>query len=99
MADLDATSALVALLAEPTRVRLLSLLEAGELTVADLSAATALGQSRVSMHLARLREAGVVVDRKSSGYALSEKMPELARRIWTFVKAEVEDERIDRDRQ
>jgi ArsR family transcriptional regulator len=103
MADLDTTADLLALLAEPTRVRLLSLLAAHELTVAELSAATELGQSRVSTHLGRLRGAGVIRDRKvgtATYYALNEKtMPALARRVWGFVKAEVHDEVLAKDRQ
>ena len=103
MASLDSTSSLLALLAEPTRVRLLSLLAAHELTVAELSAATELGQSRVSTHLGRLREAGVVSDRKvgaATYYSLNEKaMPAVARPVWGFVRNEVHDELIDKDRQ
>jgi len=52
-------------LADPTRVRLLALLENEELTVAELSAITRLAQPRVSTHLARLKEAGLVRDRRA----------------------------------
>jgi DNA-binding transcriptional ArsR family regulator len=51
-------------LGDTTRLRLLALLEAEELTVAELAQITRLAQPRVSTHLARLREAGLVVDRR-----------------------------------
>jgi SAM-dependent methyltransferase len=43
---------------------LLALLEREELTVAELAQVTRLAQPRVSTHLARLREAGLVTDRR-----------------------------------
>ena len=63
--DLEAWSARLKVLADATRVRLLALLEREELTVAELSAITRLAQPRVSTHLARLKEAGLVRDRRS----------------------------------
>jgi ArsR family transcriptional regulator len=76
-------------------VRLLSLLEHGELTVAELTAVTQLTQSRVSTHLARLREAGLVRDRKAGAsvfYALNrDAMPEAAGQLWALVKTQMRD--------
>lgn len=63
--DLSTTSNLLRLLADPTRVRLLSILQHEELTVAELSAILHLAQPRVSTHLAKLREAGLVRDRRA----------------------------------
>ena len=63
--DLDAWSACLKVLADPTRVRLLALLEREELTVAELSGITRLAQPRVSTHLARLKEADLVRDRRA----------------------------------
>ncbi|HET6631375.1 MAG TPA: metalloregulator ArsR/SmtB family transcription factor [Rhodanobacteraceae bacterium] len=63
--DLAATSALLRLLSDPTRVRLLGLLQREELTVAELSAVLRLAQPRVSTHLAKLKEAGLVHDRRA----------------------------------
>lgn len=63
--DLSATSSLLRLLSDPTRVRLLALLEREELTVAELSAILRLAQPRVSTHLAKLKEADLVRDRRS----------------------------------
>ena len=53
------------LLADPTRLRLLLLLEEEELSVAELQDILAMGQSRISSHLAQLKRAGVVADRRS----------------------------------
>ncbi|MGA8277003.1 MAG: metalloregulator ArsR/SmtB family transcription factor [Rhodanobacteraceae bacterium] len=63
--DLIAASNLLRLLSDPTRVRLLALLEREELTVAELSAVLRLAQPRVSTHLAKLKEAGLVRDRRA----------------------------------
>lgn len=65
MFDLDAATGLLRLLSDPTRVRLLALLRREELTVAELSAVLGLAQPRVSTHLAKLKEAGLVRDRRA----------------------------------
>ena len=51
-------------LADPTRLRIVALLESGELSVNELQEVTALGQSRVSTHLSLLAETGVVASRR-----------------------------------
>ena len=56
---------LLRLLADPTRLRLLLLLEEEELSVAELQEIMGLGQSRISSHLAQLKRARVVDDRRS----------------------------------
>src|SRR3954453_5060217 len=53
------------LLADPTRLRLLLLLEEDELSMAELQKILGMGQSRISSHLAQLKRAGVVEDRRS----------------------------------
>jgi ArsR family transcriptional regulator len=63
--DLAAASSVLRLLADPTRVRLLALLEHEELTVAELAAVLHLAQPRVSTHLAKLKEAELVRDRRA----------------------------------
>jgi ubiquinone/menaquinone biosynthesis C-methylase UbiE len=49
--------------ADPSRLRLLRLLDLAELNVGELAAATAMTQSSVSRHLAMLRAAGLVEER------------------------------------
>lgn len=63
--DLAAASSVLRLLADPTRVRLLALLEREELTVAELATVLQLAQPRVSTHLARLKDAALVRDRRA----------------------------------
>ena len=99
--SLDTTVELLQLFGEPVRVRLASLLAREELSVAELVAALDVGQSRVSTHLGRLRDAGVVRDRRagaSTFYALAEAMPEGARRAWELVASEAKDPLLDADR-
>src|ERR1700751_4031892 len=56
---------LLRLLADPTRFPLLLLLEQEELSVAELQRILGMGQSRISSHLAQLKRAGVVSDRRA----------------------------------
>jgi ArsR family transcriptional regulator len=51
-------------LADPNRVRLLLLVEREELSVAELQEILSLGQSTISTHLAQLKRAGLVADRR-----------------------------------
>ncbi|HEY0368214.1 MAG TPA: metalloregulator ArsR/SmtB family transcription factor [Chthoniobacterales bacterium] len=53
------------LLADETRLRLVLLLEQEELSVAELQDIMGMGQSRISSHLAQLKRAGVVADRRA----------------------------------
>src|SRR5690348_18491996 len=55
---------LLRLLADPTRLRLVLLLEQEELSVAELQQILGMGQSRISTHLAQLKRAGAVSDRR-----------------------------------
>jgi len=60
-------------LADPNRLRILLLLAAEELSVAELQEILAMGQSTISTHLSQLKQAGLVEDRrtgKSSLYRL-----------------------------
>jgi len=74
--NLAATSVLLRLLSDPTRVRLLALLEREELTVAELSTVLRLAQPRVSTHLARLKEADLVRDRRAGVSAYYRRNPD-----------------------
>jgi DNA-binding transcriptional ArsR family regulator len=101
LTSLDATATLLGLLGDPTRVRLMALLAHDELAVAELVAITELGQSRVSTHLGRLREAGLVRDRRvgsSTYYGLSQAMPQPAAHLWEAVRQQLDDSVLDADR-
>lgn len=103
MTSLDAATDLLHVLGDPTRLRLLALLAHHELTVAELTAALEVPQSRVSTHLGKLRDAGLLRDRRdgaSSYYAASgEAMPESARRLWDVLGSQISDAVLERDRE
>src|SRR5262247_3337784 len=104
MGALGDTVDLLRLFGDPTRVRLAALLERDELTVAEITRITELPQSRVSTHLGKLREAGVLRDRRegaSTYYSMNDgAMPAEARRLWNLVGTGLDEPllRADRDR-
>jgi ubiquinone/menaquinone biosynthesis C-methylase UbiE/DNA-binding transcriptional ArsR family regulator len=51
-------------LADPTRLRLIALLQKDELSVNELQEITRLGQSRISTHLGQLQDAGLIQSRR-----------------------------------
>lgn len=85
---LDSFSAL----ADPTRCRMLWLLEQQELTVTELCAVLRLPQSTVSRHLKTLAEAGWVVSRRdgtSRYYVLASGNDDARRQIWALTRAQL----------
>jgi ArsR family transcriptional regulator len=63
-------------LSDETRLRIIKLLEQGELCVCDITAALDMVQPKVSFHLGALKEAGLIKDRKEGKwihYSLIEK--------------------------
>jgi ubiquinone/menaquinone biosynthesis C-methylase UbiE len=69
---------------DPTRLRILALLEEEELSVAELQEILHLGQSRISTHLAHLRRVGLVQPRregKRTYYSLVKKLGKETRQI------------------
>jgi len=82
-------------LADPTRVRLLRVLEAHELTVAELQAVLQLPQSTVSRHLKVLGEGGWIgyrSDGASNRYRFQdEDLPLRTRRVWGVVREDALD--------
>jgi ArsR family transcriptional regulator len=55
----------IKLLSDPTRLRILLLLEREELSVAELQEILSAGQSSISTHLSQMRQAGLVEDRRT----------------------------------
>lgn len=103
MLDLQHTVDALNLFGDPTRVRLAALLSEEELTVAELTRITDLPQSRVSTHLGKLREAGLLLDRRSgtsTHYTLNPAgMHENVRRLWSLVHAGLDDALVESDRR
>jgi len=82
-------------LADPTRVRILALLEREELAVQELMAVLGMAQSRVSRHLAILREAGLLRDRRDGTYVyyrFPTPLPDAWQRVWDLVRSEQQDD-------
>jgi ArsR family transcriptional regulator len=102
MSSLDASVELLGVLADPSRLRLLALLAEDELTVAELVTITELSQSRVSTHLGRLRDAGLLRVRPagvSTFYARNDAMPEEGRELWDVVHGKLADRVLESDRE
>jgi SAM-dependent methyltransferase len=98
---LDDSTELFQLLGDASRLRLLCLLDAHELTIAELTTITGLAQSRISTHLSRLRRAGLVQDRRVGGAARYATQPkEQARTVWEWLRAGLDDQqtRLDLER-
>src|ERR1035438_4208722 len=88
------------LAADPSRLRLLLLLEREELSVAELQEILAQGQSRISTHLAQLKQAGLVDDRrtgKNAFYRLTApaELMDLLRKAAAEVPETAEDRQSD----
>ncbi|MEM6993944.1 MAG: metalloregulator ArsR/SmtB family transcription factor [Myxococcota bacterium] len=99
--DLDRSVALLGLLADSTRLRLLHLLEDTELTVAELTRIAELPQSRISTHLGKLRAAGLLTVRRKGNstlylFALAA-ADEAAREVYAWVRQQTQDRTLSRD--
>lgn len=101
--NLDSTTAICQSLADPTRVRLLALLENEELTVTELTRITDMAQSRISTHLAKLREAGLVRDRRagvSAFYTFNDNNTYPAvQQLWLTLRDNLQDPLLEQDQQ
>lgn len=98
--ELEHGSALLRTLADATRLRLLALLRAEELSVAELSAVTSLAQPRVSTHLARLKDAGLVQDRRqgvSAYYRAAGEAEPGASTLFEALARQLDDALLDQD--
>lgn len=88
-------------LSDPTRIRILRLLEQQELLVGELMAILGMAQSRVSRHLAILREAGLLIDRRKGTYvAYHSSLPDSGpwHDAWSLARASLQgDPTADRD--
>jgi 2-polyprenyl-3-methyl-5-hydroxy-6-metoxy-1,4-benzoquinol methylase len=99
--DLEMASHHCRLLADSTRLRLLLLLEREELSVAELAAITQLAQPRVSTHLARLKEANLVADRREGVYVYYRISPAFQdpnlRALWEVLRNSEADPLVQQD--
>src|SRR5271168_2039057 len=86
--------------ADSTRLRILLLLKAEELSVAELQEILTMGQSTISTHLSQLKQAGLVEDRrtgKSSLYKLTiDHAEEVLEGLLKQAKSEIPEAGADR---
>jgi len=78
-------------LAHPTRIRILAMLRTGELCVCQITAVLGLAPSTVSAHLAELRRAGLITERKEGrwvhyGAAEPEGAAQIGEWLWQQLK-------------
>jgi ubiquinone/menaquinone biosynthesis C-methylase UbiE/DNA-binding transcriptional ArsR family regulator len=101
--DLHLASHHCRLLADSTRLRLLLLLDNEEMSVAELAGITQLAQPRVSTHLAKLKEAGLVSDRRDGVfvyYRIATGISDTSLdELWQFLRKNTADPLIHQDRE
>ncbi len=90
MIGLIGTSRLLRALADETRMRILHLLAHEELSGTDLMEILNMGQSRISTHLALLKEVGLVQDRRAGRRSFYSIAPGPAAGFWEDVRRENE---------
>ena len=99
--DLQHASQHFRLLSDSTRLRLLMLVDREELSVAELAAITQLAQPRVSTHLAKLKEAGLVNDRREGVFAHYRIATNIAddglNALWEMLRTNTSDPLIEQD--
>ena len=97
----DSLQQLFKTLADPTRVRILALLEKEELAVQELMQVLGMAQSRVSRHLGILRAAGLLRDRRDGTFVYYRFVPAeegVWREAWDLVRrARTDDSSHERD--
>jgi ArsR family transcriptional regulator len=99
--DLQHASQHFRLLSDSTRLRLLMLVDCEELSVAELAAITQLAQPRVSTHLAKLKEAGLVNDRREGVFVYYRMAGSIADQslaaLWELLRTSTSDPLIQQD--
>lgn len=78
-------------IAEPTRLEIVRKLTTGERCVCDLQDDLDAAQSRLSFHLKKLRDAGVIRDRREGRWVYYALEPEALEQMRTFL-GDVKDE-------
>lgn len=99
--DLQHASQHFKLLSDSTRLRLLMLVDREELSVAELAAITQLAQPRVSTHLAKLKEASLVNDRRQGVfvyYRMAGKIEDSSlAALWELLQENTSDPLVQQD--
>jgi len=83
--DLRQATRLFQALSDETRLRIVRMLSGGECCVCELQEALDAYQSRLSFHLKKLKEAGVVADRKEGRWVYYTLRPEALEEMRAFL--------------
>jgi DNA-binding transcriptional ArsR family regulator len=95
--SLQSAVAVLKAMGHPVRLRILAMLRGGELCVCQMTALLDLATSTVSAHLADLKRAGLVTERKDGRwvfYRLSDEEPSVLASAWETVS---NDARVQSD--
>lgn len=101
--SIEQSTLLCRLLADASRQRILLLLEAEALSVAEITQITRLSQGRVSTHLSRLRAAGLVTDERVNNVrhfrASIGDGDDPAAGLWRTLRERLDDQQAELDRE
>ncbi len=81
--------------ADPTRLRILLLLQGDELSVAELQEILVMGQSTISTHLSQLKQAGLVEDRRTGKNNLYRLLTDGAEGVLTSLLTQAHQETLE----
>ncbi|MEZ5405952.1 MAG: metalloregulator ArsR/SmtB family transcription factor [Verrucomicrobiia bacterium] len=85
------------LLADPTRLRLLAVLQHDNLSVAELQEVLNMGQSRISTHLGILRKGGLLTDQREGKKIFYQWSPDLAPSLIELIQTTLEHATLSRE--
>lgn len=85
--DLSQAATWFAALSDETRLQIVECLSRGERCVCDLQTSLDAAQSRLSFHLKRLKDAGLVSDRKEGRWSYYSLNPEALEAMQEFLEA------------
>ena len=85
--DLAAADRVLKALADPTRLRIVGLLQAGEVCVCHIHGSLKISQPKASRHLAYLRRAGVVVGEKRGLWVYYRVAPQINAAVQALLDA------------
>jgi ArsR family transcriptional regulator len=83
--DLAQAAQRFAALSDETRLQIVELLTRGEWCVCDLQGALDAAQSRLSFHLRKLKDAGLVIDRREGRWSYYSLNPETLAEMGEFL--------------
>lgn len=87
MARYEARARIAKALAHPVRLMMLDVLADRECCVCELTALTRLDQSTVSKHLALLKQAGILADRKEGTKTFFQLKTHCLQGMWTCIES------------